>query len=217
MAHIRKITTGYKAEIDRKGVRKSKTFPTKARAVSWAAREEASILDGSSGQYPSKTLAEALDEYEKKVSRKKRGSRAEAMRLSAIKRDFPILCAMVMHKIEPSHIAQWRDARREKVSDSSVVREAATLRNVWTVASNEWGWCGESPWKKVKLPAKSHARTRRTKWQEMKRVLRHMGYVTGKPPQTMQCEVAWAWLVAHHTAMRAGEVRSLSMSTVRAC
>jgi integrase len=38
--------------------------------------------------------------------------------------------------------------------------------------------------------------------------------VTGRPPQTPQQEVAWAYLVAQHTARRAGEVRGLKRSTV---
>jgi integrase len=41
-----------------------------------------------------------------------------------------------------------------------------------------------------------------------------MGYVTGRPPETPQQEVAWAYMVAQHTAMRASEVRGMSRSTV---
>jgi integrase len=41
-----------------------------------------------------------------------------------------------------------------------------------------------------------------------------MGYVTGKAPATPQAQVAWAYMVAQHTALRAGEIRSLSRSSV---
>jgi len=213
MAYIRKLKTGYRAEVERKGVRASKVFDTKAAAKSWAIEEEARILKESGAKYPTKTLAEAINRYVDEVSIRKKSYRAERLRFEAVKRDFPEMCAKVFHEVDPSDIAAWRDGRRKEVSDSSVVREAGPFRNLWNVARDEWGWCGESPWKKVKMPKKGHARTRRTQTQEIQRLVRSMGYVTGKQPTTPQKEVAYAYLVAHHTALRAGEVISLKRST----
>lgn len=215
LASYTKTKAGVRVQIQRQGVRMSKVFPTKGAAVAWATQQEAKIMSGAAGGWPAFTLAEAFDRYEKEISRHKRGYRAEALRFTAWLRDFPDLCAKVLHKITPDDIGQWRDARRKAVSDSSVVREAAQLRNVWTVAAKEWGWCPEtSPWSKIKLPAKAHPRTRQSSWMETRRIVRHMGYVTGKAPTTPQMQVAWAYLVAHHTAMRAGEVLGLKRSTV---
>lgn len=215
MAHFSKTKSGWRAQIERKGVRKSMVFPTKAAAAAWAAQEEAKILSAERGGFPNHTLADALDKYEKEVSRHKRGYHAEALRFNALQRDFPDLCAKVIHKITPEDLGRWRDARRAVVSDSSVQREAAQLRNVWTVATLEWGWCPEpSPWRRVKLPPKGHARTRQSTQSEIKRLVRHMGYTTGKAPTTPQQEVAWAYLVAHHSAMRSQELLSLSTKTV---
>lgn len=215
MAYFTKTKTGWRAQIERKGVRKSKVFPTKGAAAQWAAQEEGRILSGAAGDFPSYTLADAFNRYELEVSKHKRGSKAEALRFAAWLRDFPDLCGKVMHTITADDLAKWREARRQLVSDSSVVREAAQLRNVWTVASKEWGWCPEAtPWTKVKLPPKGHARTRLPDWMEVRRLMRHMGFMTSKSPSTPQMEVAWAYLVAHHTAMRAGEILSLKRSTV---
>lgn len=215
MAYYRKTKTGVRVQIERGGVRMSKVLPTKAAAVAWATQEEAKIISGAAGGWPAYTLGDAFDRYEREVSKHKRGYRAEALRFAAWRREFADLVAKPMHKITPADIGQWRDARRALVSDSSVVREAAQLRNVWTVAAGEWGWCPEpTPWSKVKLPAKAHARTRQSSWVEVKRIVRHMGYTTGKAPATPQQQVAWAYMVAHHTAMRAGEVLSLKRSTV---
>lgn len=214
MAYIRRIKTGYRAEIERLGVRKSQVFQTKAAALSWAAVEEGKILSGKNEAFPQKTLAEAFTRYEREVSVKKRGERPEVLRLRSIVRDFPDLCGKVMHTVGPDDISAWRDARLKVVSPSSVLRDAAILRNVWTVAINEWCWCADSPWKKIKLPSKAHARTRQTSWREVRMLVRHMGYVTGKAPTTPQMQVAWIYMVAQHTAMRAGEVRGLSVSTV---
>lgn len=214
MAYIRKLKTGYRVQIERQGIRKSQMFATKAAALAWAAVEEGRILSGRNEAYPAHTLAEAFERYEREVSKKKRGHHAESLRFGAWLRDFPEMCGKVLHTITPDDIGIWRDARAKLVSASSVVREAAQLRNVWSVARDEWGWCGESPWAKVKLPAKAHARTRQTSWREVRQLVRHMGYMPGKAPTTPQMQVAWAYMVAQHTAMRAGEVRSLSVSTV---
>ncbi|MCX8016935.1 MAG: tyrosine-type recombinase/integrase [Rhodocyclaceae bacterium] len=214
MASITKIKTGWRAQVARKGVRKSRVFPTKAAAQAWALEVEAAILAEASAPYPNKTLAQALDRYLAEVSVHKRSARAERLRFEALKRDFHELCSKVLHTITPADIAAWRDARRRVVSDSSVVREGGTLKNLWRIARDEWGWCGESPWERVKLPPKAHARTRQTSPAELRRILRGLGYVTGRRPSTPQQQVAWAYLVAHHTAMRASEILSLSRSTV---
>ena len=215
MAYFTKTTGGWRAQIARRGVRKSRVFDTKAAAAAWAAREEAQLLAGHAGALPDHTLAQALRRYELEVSRRKRGAKFEALRFAAWQRDFPALCGKVLHEITADDLARWRDTRRQTVSDATVLREVNLLRNVWTVAAREWGWCPEpTPWARVKLPRGGHARTRATGWAEVKLLLRHMGYVTGKPPATPQQEVAWAYLVAHHTAMRAGEVLGLKRSTV---
>ena len=214
MAYFRKLKTGWRVEIERHGVRASRMFATKAAAQSWAVEEEAKIIKGSGKQYPDKTLAQALKRYSEEVSTSKRSGRSESLRFSAMLRDFPDLCGKYLHAITPADIGVWRDGRRRVVSDSSVVRESSSLKHLWNVAHNEWGWCGESPWKRVKMPKEGHARTRRTRSQEMKHLLRSMEYRTGARPTRPQHEVAYAYLVAHHTAMRAGEVLSLSRSTV---
>lgn len=214
MAYYRKLKSGWRVEVEKNGVRKSKVHPTKAHAQAWAATEEAAIIKGVSTAYPDKTLADALDKYADTISVNKRSSRSERLRFEAMKREFPALCGKVLHTISPADIGEWRDARRKTVADSSVVREACSLKNLWNVAREEWGWCGDSPWKKAKMPKKALARTRQTSSSEIYRLVRSMGYVTGKRPITMQQEVAYAYLVAHHTAMRAGEVLSLRKSTV---
>lgn len=213
MASITKLKTGWRAQIARQGVRTSKMFATKAAATAWAAVAEAAILTESSVKWPSKTLDEAMQRYEQEVSAHKRGAHHEGLRFQAVRREFPGLCAKLMHEITPADIAAWRDARRRVVSDSSVVRDANLLRNLWTLGK-EWGWCGESPWAKTKLPREGPARTRQTSASEIKRLVRALGYVTGQKPLRSQQEVALAYLVSHHTALRAGEVLSLSRKSV---
>jgi zona occludens toxin (predicted ATPase) len=69
MAYITKLPSGlWRAQIARKGVRRSQSFTTKAAATAWATREESAIIDGTASLWPRKTLADALDRYEKDIT-----------------------------------------------------------------------------------------------------------------------------------------------------
>jgi len=61
MAYFRKSGRGWRAEIEKHGVRDSATFPTKREAQEWAAKLEAEIVAGSSGQVIRVTLSAAID------------------------------------------------------------------------------------------------------------------------------------------------------------
>ena len=212
--YIRKVKGGWRVEIERKGQRASGTFSTKAEATAWGVREEASILAGARGEFPNRTLADAIERYRREVTAKRRTARADNLRFDALLRDFPQLAGKVLHTITADDLAAWRDARLAKVSGSSVLREAQQLRPVWSLAIDQWRWAGQSPWRGVKLPAKAHARRRGTVWREVRLLLRSTGYTRAQAPQTPQQEAVWAYLVALHTALRSGEVLRLSRSTV---
>ena len=215
MAYYNKVAGGWRAQIVRKGVRTSRTYPTKAEAVAWATQEEAAILAGARGEFPRKTLGDALDRYEREViAAKEKAKRADLLRFAALRRDFPGLAAKVLHEITTGDLAAWRDARLKKVSGSSVLREAQQLRPVWTRAIDEWGWAGKSPWKGLKLPKKAHARTRKAIWTEVRLLLRSVGFRRNKAPERAQEEAVWATLLGLHTALRSGEILRMSRSTV---
>lgn len=71
MAYLRKVKNGWRAEVERAGVRVSATRVTKAEAQAWAVAEEAAILAGARGEYPRKTLADAVERYRREVTDKK--------------------------------------------------------------------------------------------------------------------------------------------------
>lgn len=215
MAYFRKRGDRWRVEVQRGGVRVSETFATKAAAAAWAIREEAAIEAGQSGKFPNRTLLEALNKYEEDVSAQKRGGRWESLRLGLFRREWPELCARVMHTITTADLAAWRDARLKQVSPASVLREIALLRNVWTVAGREWLWCADpSPWRQLRMPAEPPPRTRRMSWREIRAIVRWLGYRTGRPPTTSMEATAWALLLSLRTAMRAGEVLQLDVATV---
>ena len=215
MAYYRKCKAGWRVQIDKRDVRKSATFGTKAAAQAWAAQEEAAILSGATSRWPRKTLADALHRYALEITPAKRGARAELLRLTAIERHYPALAGKLLHEITADDLGKWRDSRLLKITPASVQRDINILRHVWTVASTEWAWTpSPTPWKAVRLPAEAPPRDRRMGWREIRRLMRRCDYRTGVPPVTGVQGVAWALLVSLRTAMRAGEIMGLTVGAV---
>lgn len=214
MAYFRPCPTGWRAEIDMRGIREARAFTTKKAAQLWAMERERAIIDGQVSKYPRKTVQQALDRYSEEVTPTKGSAKAERLRFLAVCRDFPDLAGKVMSEVTPADIAAWRDTMLKRVKPSTVKRTANSLRAVWTLAAKEWGWCGSSPFASVTIPADGPARERVAHWREIRRILRRCDYVTHHPPVSGLQNVAWAFLVALRTAMRAGEILSMTRESV---
>ena len=221
MAHIRRTAAGrWSAEIQRKGVREARNFATKTEAKLWATQREAEILANAvsgSGAVPRHTLREAIERYWREVAAKRRSAQSEGVRLSSILHNFQQLADKNLPDITAADLAAWRDARLARVAPATVQREITTLRPIWRLAQDEWGWLPQNmalPWRSLRPPPKTPARTRRVSWREARMVLRNVGFHRERPPQRRQEQAIWAWVVALHTALREGEVLEMTRSNV---
>lgn len=215
MASIRKRGKSWQAIIRLKGhPQVTATRATKREVEEWAKAEEAAILAGRRGQFPNKTLDDALRRYEESVSSQKRGEDYELTRFAALRKGFPELVARSFQKITTDDLGRWRDARLKTVSKGTVQREINLLRNVWTVGRDEWKWCGESPWKGLRMPGDNPARASVWGWRDIRRMLRRLGYKTGQVPVMAQEEVAYLFLLGLHTGMRQGELCGMTIQSV---
>jgi len=204
---IRKRGKSWQAIVRMKGAPAvSATRATKREAEEWAKAEEGAILAGRRGKFPAKTLDEALTKYEAEVSAHKRGKVHEERRFQALRNDFPELVGKVLHTITAGDLGAWRDARLRVVSKGSVQRDINLLRNVWSVASREWGWCEYGLWRSVRMPGDNPARTSVWRWPQIRALLRRLHYRTGKPPTLPMEQVGFLFLLGLHTAMRHGEL-----------
>lgn len=214
MAYISKNGDKWRAQIERNGVRKSKSFRTKGEAILWAQAAEGEIIEGKAGKLPRKTFADAIEKYLTDVTPKKKGERHETLRLQAIVRDFPALAEKQLSEVRTVDLVEWRDTRLKKVSPGSVQRTVNTLNHLFRVAWKEWHWCEGNPLEGMKSPGDNPPRTRLIKWQEVRRICEWLGYKPGRKPVTKMQEVALAFLVSLRTAMRAGEVLQLGADCV---
>lgn len=207
MASIRKHQKGFRAEVARRGVRRSKVFPTKQEAKDWAARQEYLILNGD--KVAAKTiLADVFDRYAKEVSPTKRGERWEVLKLGNFKRD-PI-ARKPIGDLTAADFSEWRDKRLTEVKPSTVRREMVLLSAVMTQARKEWRMISANPMQDVRKPSKPPARERRVTEAEIER----LAHVAGDDLSTATGRSFHAFLFAIETGMRAGEILSLTSETV---
>lgn len=203
MASFRKRGDKWQAMVVRQGVRTSKSFPTKAAAKDWAARQEYLILNGQMNR-PG-TVRELFDRYAREVSPSKRGARWEMIRLELLAKD--ALGAVSLRELSASDLAAWRDRRLRKVSPGTVRREMSLLSSVFSIARKEWGLLASNPLADVKWPSMPPARDRRVTDAEIAKL-----EATARTPGEKRAILAFRFAV--ETAMRAGEVCSLTRDRI---
>lgn len=196
MGSIQKLGEKWRAQVAKKGVRRSAVWDTKREALAWALRVEAEI---EAGIQSGRDFGSAVDHYLKTVSTTKRSPDWERRRFEAMVAHFG--AGTPLSDIDSARIGLWRDDRLMNVSGSTVQREANLLRHLFTLAVDEWRWIERHPFKGVRLPAENEARHQLWRWQQIKRVLR-----AGQASGGKTGEVAQAFHIALRTGMRLSEV-----------
>lgn len=198
--------------VAKKGVRKSRTFPTKAQAMAWAVDIEREIERGIYSGVQNRPFSDLLREYVRKVSPKKKCFRWEQLRINILCDD--PLGGVMLPELQAAHFADYRDRRLQTVSAATVLREWNLLSHVMNTAVNEWNWLAHNPLKSVKRPKEPPPRERRISQDEIDRLLFALGYEYDKPAETVSARVGAALLFAIETAMRAGEICGLRWDDV---
>jgi len=196
-----KTESGWRAQVARHGVRKSRScFPTKTAAQAWANKTEAEILGGES-VIPNFTLDAIFERYVRDVSAGKKGEKWEKARIGLVRRD--PLALVRLKDFGKVQVAQWRDRRLEAVSAASVRREWNLLNHACNLAVDEWGWLKVNPFTQVKRPADGKARTRIATDEEIARL-------TEAASPNLRRVILWAL----ETGMRAGEIAGLTAEDI---
>lgn len=208
MASYRKTANGWRADIFKDGIRRSKTFRAKRDAIAWANEIEFEIQNGHHSPLsapPNSTFSRVLIRYRDEVSPLKRGTRWERIRIDAMLRD-PLLADLPLDDIGPRHFARWRDARLRSVSGSTVSREMNILAHACKLATREWQWLDKNPIKGVSRPQENRPRDRVIQPDEIDAYVRASGFSFDRPPSMVKNRVGAMFLFACETAMRGGEI-----------
>lgn len=212
MGTIRKKNNGYEAAVFKLGIRKSRTCRTKAEANIWITETEKEILSGKFNAVPDKTFGDLMDRYGKQVSPTKRGASFELKRISKLAEDE--ISKVKLGELNQTHFAAWRDRRLKEVAAGTVLRDWNLISHALNIALSEWKWLLENPIKGVKRPKEPPHRERRITQDEIDRLLFALGYDYIEKPETISSRVGASMLFAIETAMRAGEIVSLTWDAV---
>ena len=190
MAYVGPYRGGWRAQLQKDGVKVSKTFKLKRDALVWVSEQESKRTLHQHG------FRAMTERYLLEVSSKKLSGKQEERMCASLLRHFG---DVDLAEIDSPQIAAWRDERLKKVSSASVLREVNLLRNMFKVAQNEWRWIEHYPFRGVKLPKAGEPRTAIWTWQLIKRVLR-------APRSGKTKEMQDAFHIALRTGMRLGEI-----------
>ena len=120
-----------------------------------------------------------------------------------------------MAKFDKRDVALWKESRLEKVSSSTVSREWCSLSAVITHAKRDWGMSiADNPFHLLRRPASNKPREQRISAADIEMVMVALGYTPGTRPELQRHFVAWAFLFAIETAMRAGEILKLQADDI---
>jgi integrase len=212
MAQFTKRGTKWLARVRKNGIEKAQTFLTKAQAVAWAQNLEVEIDKGKRGIVPDKTVKQMVERYMDDDLPSKRGERPERHRLNRLLDDD--LAKVRLAVVNQSHISEWRDRRLKAVGPASVLREWNSISAIFTLAQKEWKWLAEHPMKGVTKPKDPLPRSRRISEDEIERLMLAFGYDYDEKPVTQMARIGAALLFAIETAMREGEICSLTWDHV---
>jgi len=213
MPTYRKRGAKWRAEVCVNGVRRSQSFQTKAEARAWAERAESEIELGVHATAGTARLGDAMQRYADEISSKRESGRWEIIRLRQMQRHK--IARVRLDRLQPAHIAEWRDDRLEAVKPASVRREFNLLRSVLEQCRREWRLIASNPSDDVRKPGNSRPRDQRVIPDDADRIALALGFDAADPEiRTMQQRAAVAFLLAIESGMRAGEIVSLTWDQV---
>jgi integrase len=175
MATFRKRPHGrIEAQIRIKGLpQQTKTFSTKEEAQLWALETELALRRGAvllAVDRPDITVHDALIEYERKITPRKRGAVQEAYTIRVLQRD-PIAKKQLV-AVRSADVAQFRDRLLERYAAATTAKFMALLSSLYRESIIEFGFEGlVNPCTNVRWPKVHNERTTRLLPEDEERLM----------------------------------------------
>lgn len=106
-----------------------------------------------------------------------------------------------IYDISPKDLTNWRNKKLQEVGENTVLKEISHYSAIFTYAKKVLLNLNENPWMQITQSKKPKACLRRIYKSEL--ILKTLNYEIGKEPILPQHYVAWGFLFAIETAIRA--------------
>ena len=214
MTSISKTSFGYRVQYYIDGKKTSKNFKSRNEAKKYAANLELTTEQKSSKF----TFGDILKEYRDTETIKKRGARAETIRINRlIKYPFSRILISDLNRVDIQSFIDQRGSERTKtgaiVSPATVIREFSHVTAVLNYAVRQ-GLIKESPAKGILLPRKPEHRERVASDEEIEALKAAAGWDGKSVPENKLQLVVLAFLLSCRTGMRAGEILNLELAWI---
>lgn len=160
------------------------------------------------------TFAELVNKYIHDVAPTMKGGNKTASRLKKLVNDYPKLMKKSITDVNQLDMIEIRNDRLSKVSTSTVKCDLGALGSVFKYARQELRILKTSPLIDVAKPTQAPHRERRITQDEIETILTGFKYDSSYQPTNKRQQVAWAFLFALETAMRASEIVSMQWCNV---
>lgn len=213
MATYRKQKSGkWTVEVCVRGVRKSRTFPTKTEGKLWSQKAEYELGRDATGESGTHTLGDVFSRYAEQVSESKKGAHWEIIRLKKLGLD-PI-AAVKLADLKRENLQDWISRRMVDVKPSSVNRELNLISHCLTQA-RRWRLMSHKPMEDLQRPKNPPHRERRITQDEIDTILITLNYTPDCSLKEKRQQIAAAFLFAIETGMRAGEICGIKREHIR--
>lgn len=160
------------------------------------------------------SFGELITKYIDEVAPSHKGADKEISRLHKLMNDYPKLMQKPITDVNQLDMIELRNDRLSKVSPSTVGRDLGVLGGVFKYARQELRILKTSPLLDVAKPTQAPYRERRITQEEINTILLSFNYDATYQPLTKRQQVAWAFLFALETAMRASEITNMQWCNV---
>lgn len=154
-------------------------------------------------------FGELITKYITDIAPSHKGADKEISRLHKLMNDYPKLMQKPITDVNQLDMIELRNDRLSKVSASTVGRDLGVLGGVFKYARQELRILKTSPLTDVAKPTQAPHRERRITQEEIDTILTGFNYDATYQPLTKRQQVAWAFLFALETAMRASEITNM--------
>ena len=183
----------------------------------WAASKLLAVKAGHQADIDNRSpllLLELKTLHYERIRRRAKGASYDKVMMRLLNRDYSWLTTLRVVNITPQILTNYRDARLRRVTPSTVRRDFSYLSSVLSYAVTDLFIIPHNPCHDVNKPKDGKPRRRRINESEQNAILTACNFEIGQTPINSYQWTGWLFAWALESAMRRGEIMSMTWDNV---